>query len=235
MFRNVLTPGTVIALAWLVSSGCGSRDDAGLLRVALRANVSGEQPMATDAGAGTGGTNESGTTAVDSGAPKEPVTTSGSRLMVTLNALKVHIGQAGTEGANETDVSRGNAAPKGGTSEGEAAGGNSGWITVLSNPMTLNLFDVAETERLIATAQLPAGRITQIRLVLSDNVELVNGDSQISVACPSCATSGLKLVPKTPLAVPANGSVDVTLQMDASLLAGTSGQYMLHPVISVTD
>src|SRR5690606_34706395 len=88
---------------------------------------------------------------------------------------------------------------------------------------------------------LPAGRYSQVRLVLSDaqgaNQLLLTGDASrtpISLDTPSAQQSGLKL--RHGFDVAADTEVDLVLDFDACksiVKAGNSGKYNLKPVVSV--
>jgi hypothetical protein len=86
----------------------------------------------------------------------------------------------------------------------------------------------------LGSAVVPAGRLTQIRLVLDGDAVLTTGDVHTDIACPSCTTSGLKLLVDDDVEIPAGGSVKLTLVFD---LAGTALQAAagskLGPVVHV--
>ncbi|PTX22434.1 uncharacterized protein DUF4382 [Pontibacter mucosus] len=110
----------------------------------------------------------------------------------------------------------------------------SGWITLDEiHPGIYNLLDFANgRDTLLASAELPVGHISQIRLVLGDNnsVKLKNGD-EIALKTPSGQTSGVKLK------IDAHLEDDVTymvlLDFDAarSVVPKGNGGYNLKPVI----
>ncbi len=111
-----------------------------------------------------------------------------------------------------------------------------GWVTLDEiNPGIYNLLDFANgKDTLLASAELPAGRISQIRLILGDEntVKLKSGEV-IDLKTPSGQTSGVKLQ------VNANLEADVTyvmlLDFDAarSVVPKGNGGYNLKPVIRV--
>ncbi|WP_162428106.1 DUF4382 domain-containing protein [Pontibacter pudoricolor] len=111
-----------------------------------------------------------------------------------------------------------------------------GWVTLDEiNPGIYNLLDFANgRDTLLASAELPAGNISQIRLVLGDEntVKLKSGEV-IDLKTPSGQTSGVKL------SVNAKLESDVTyvmlLDFDAakSVVAKGNGGYNLKPVIRV--
>ena len=118
----------------------------------------------------------------------------------------------------------------------DATGDESGWMTLDNiKPGVYNLLDFANgRDTLLASATLPAGAITQIRLVLGNNNTLkLKGENTLRpLTTPSGQTSGLKLQLNTTL------EEDVTyvvlLDFDAAksvVPRGNSGEYNLKPVI----
>jgi hypothetical protein len=125
-----------------------------------------------------------------------------------------------------------------------AADADSGWSEVVLSParrvdlLTLQngvLEDLGQT-------QLPAGKYTQLRLVLAANDAanpLANsvvptGGSETALTTPSAQQSGLKL--NVDIDVAADKIADVVLDFDACksvVKRGNSGQYNLKPVITV--
>ena len=110
-----------------------------------------------------------------------------------------------------------------------------GWVNVpLLKPGMYNLLDFRNgDDTLLGGVDLPAGKVSQIRLILGDNnqLELEDG-STVDLKTPSAQQSGLKLnvdaelQPGIPYAL--------VLDFDASrsiVKAGNSGQYILKPVI----
>ena len=96
----------------------------------------------------------------------------------------------------------------------------------------------------LGSMTLPAGRYSQVRLVLAENAPsgsgaLANsvkpvGGQETALATPSAMQSGLKL--KANVDVAAGQSADLVLDFDACksvVKAGNSGRYNLKPVIAV--
>jgi hypothetical protein len=126
-----------------------------------------------------------------------------------------------------------------------AAETDGGWSEVVINParrvdlLTLTngvLVELGQTE-------LPAGRYSQLRLVLAENSPaaplansvLPEGGVETPLDTPSGQQSGLKL--NVGLDVPANRVLDVVIDFDACksvVKRGNSGRYNLKPVIAVT-
>ncbi|WP_262386129.1 DUF4382 domain-containing protein [Hymenobacter sp. BT491] len=109
-----------------------------------------------------------------------------------------------------------------------------GWENfALINPRSYNVMEyVNGNSALLASADFPAGRISQIRLVLGPNntVTLKNGQVK-PLTTPSGQTSGLKLK------IDADITRDVTYQLvldfdvAKSIVARGNGEYNLKPVI----
>lgn len=119
-----------------------------------------------------------------------------------------------------------------------------GWSEVVLNPakrVDLLTLTNGVLEPLGETA-LPAGRYSQLRLVLADNGAsapwansvVPTGGSETELTTPSGQQSGLKL--NVQMDVPAGKLADFALDFDACksvVKRGNSGQYNLKPVVSV--
>ena len=126
----------------------------------------------------------------------------------------------------------------------DAADGDAGWSEIVLGPaqridlLTLSngvLQDLGQTS-------LPAGKYTQLRLVLAANsaaTPLANaviptGSPETALTTPSAQQSGIKL--NTDIDVASDQVADFVLDFDACksvVKRGNSGQYNLKPVISV--
>ena len=105
-----------------------------------------------------------------------------------------------------------------------------------SRPGMYDLVDLTNgRDTLLSNALIPAGRISQIRLVLGDNNFAVTttGDT-LDLTTPSAQQSGLKvLVNQT---VSGGMLYRLTIDFDASrsvIQAGNSGKYILKPVLRI--
>jgi hypothetical protein len=115
---------------------------------------------------------------------------------------------------------------------------DTGSWTSLSNVHTrvYNLMDLTNgRDTILADADIPAGRINQLRLLLGDNNYIITGEGQKQMlATPSAEESGLKLQVKADIS---GGMVyHMVLDFDAAksiVKAGNSGNYLLKPVIRV--
>jgi hypothetical protein len=124
---------------------------------------------------------------------------------------------------------------------------DAGWSEILVDPAKQRIDLLELTNGVLAElgqAALPAGTYTQLRLVLAENdgsASLANsvvpttGRSEVALDTPSAQQTGLKM--KVNLEVPASKVLDVVLDFDACksvVKRGSSGQYNLKPVITVT-
>jgi hypothetical protein len=119
-----------------------------------------------------------------------------------------------------------------------------GWSEVVLNPpKRVNLLTLTNgVLENLGQAQLPAGKYTQVRLVLAANDAahpLANsvvptGGAEVALDTPSGQQSGLKI--NADIDVPVGKVVDYALDFDACksvVKRGNSGQYNLKPVVSV--
>ena len=120
---------------------------------------------------------------------------------------------------------------------------DSGWSEIVLNPakkVDLLSLTNGKLEDLGQTV-LPAGKYTQLRLVLADNnsVPFANsakptGESEVALQTPSGQQSGVKT--NIDITVGANTTADFVLDFDACksiVAAGGSGKYLLKPVLSI--
>jgi hypothetical protein len=120
-----------------------------------------------------------------------------------------------------------------------------GWSEIVLNP-ALRVDLLGLTNGVLAElgqTPLPVGKYTQLRLVLADNagatplansVVLSSDKSELALKTPSGQQSGLKT--NINIDIAANQMADFVLDFDACksvVLAGSSGQYLLKPVVSV--
>jgi Domain of unknown function (DUF4382) len=119
-----------------------------------------------------------------------------------------------------------------------------GWSeVVLATPRRVDLLTLTNgVLDELGQASVPAGRYTQLRLVLADNSPVApfansvvpTGGTETALATPSGQQSGLKL--NADLQVPAGQVADFVIDFDACksvVMAGASGRYNLKPVIRV--
>jgi len=108
-----------------------------------------------------------------------------------------------------------------------------GWIIVFDGLAVVDLLQMGSVETFLGAAVVPAGKITQIRLVIAQ-ATWVDGPLTLPVTCPSCTQTGLKIVTMGKLVVPSGGTVHVTLDFDRDhSLRTENGGYRLDPVIKI--
>jgi len=114
--------------------------------------------------------------------------------------------------------------------------GEGGWTTMPMpvSPVTYNLLEFANgMETLLSTVELPAGKISQLRLILGDhNTIVVNGvASALPLEVPSGQESGLKFNIHADLI----GGVEYKLWIDFdvlhSIVDNGAGSYILKPLL----
>lgn len=129
-----------------------------------------------------------------------------------------------------------------------AADADGGWSeVVLATPQRVDLLTLTNGTLLpLGQTQLPAGKYTQMRLVLGStppagspagtlaNSIKPTGGTETALTTPSGMQSGLKM--NIDIDVPADKVADFAIDFDACksfVKAGNSGQYLLKPVLSV--
>ena len=109
----------------------------------------------------------------------------------------------------------------------------SGWVSLSPTyPGIYNLLDFSNgMDTLLCHAQLPAGKISQMRLILGNNNSVVVDGVSKPLSTPSSQQSGLKFNIHQDLAP--NGSYNVWIDFDAdrSIVETGNGSYSLKPVV----
>ena len=113
------------------------------------------------------------------------------------------------------------------------ADGEEGWVTL--NPVkkgVYNLLDFSNgMDTLLTTAELPAGKLQQIRLVLgSNNTVKVDGTTH-NLTTPSAQQSGLKLKVNADLVEGIEYKMWLDFDAGKSIVTTGSNKYILKPVI----
>ena len=110
---------------------------------------------------------------------------------------------------------------------------DSGWQTIpLLRPGIYNLLDFKNgIDTVLASADLPAGKLSQLRLILGDSNSVVVGGQSYPLKTPSGQQSGLKFNIDANL----TGGIVYRLWIDfnagRSIVATGNGKYILKPVI----
>lgn len=117
------------------------------------------------------------------------------------------------------------------------ASGNAGWVALNTHAGVYDLLALQNnvTAVLAGNVQLPAGKITQLRLILGSNNTVMLKDSTVHpLTIPSSANTGIK-IDVNGAVVPNNATVTVTLDYDAdaSINLGGNGVFTMNPVIKV--
>lgn len=110
---------------------------------------------------------------------------------------------------------------------------DSGWTTLdLIKPGVYDLLDFRNgTDTLLSRTSLPAGSISQIRLILGTNNSVVVNGVSYPLSTPSAMQSGLKF--NFHQTLDANRAYDIWIDFDAnkSIVNEGNGSYALKPVI----
>lgn len=120
--------------------------------------------------------------------------------------------------------------------KGENENNGSAWINLGNEAADDNMINLLEltggNSARLGEVEVPAGEISQIRLLLGDNNYLLKGEDRINLTTPSAQQSGLKIKIDKPLQ--AGIAYDIVIDFDAGrsiVRAGNSGMYILKPVL----
>lgn len=110
-----------------------------------------------------------------------------------------------------------------------------GWHEINVEPFVVNLLELSHADTLIARADLPAGRYSEIRLVLGSGNHVVADGAVHDLNVPSGSASGYKI--KFDERLDRGDRLDLILAFDVidSIHRTGNGQYMLRPVIHVSS
>ena len=109
---------------------------------------------------------------------------------------------------------------------------DSGWMDLDVNAGVYDLLDFAnDMDTLLASADLPAGKISQIRLILGENNEVKVDGEYHDLKTPSGQQSGIKL--NVHEVLEEGITYDLWIDFDAcrSIIKTGNGKYILKPVI----
>jgi Domain of unknown function (DUF4382) len=107
-----------------------------------------------------------------------------------------------------------------------------GWQTIEIEKGVYNLLDFTNgLDTLLGSAELPAGRVSQIRLILGSDNTLKENDQIYDLSTPSAQQSGLKLNVQTTLTEGITYTVLLDFDVARSILKTGNGKYKLKPVI----
>ncbi|HLI92466.1 MAG TPA: DUF4382 domain-containing protein [Puia sp.] len=113
------------------------------------------------------------------------------------------------------------------------SGAGSGWQTVpLLRPGVYNLLDFRNgMDTVLAAADLPAGKLSQIRLVLGDSNEVVIAGQSYPMKTPSAQESGLKLNFSATLTPGIDYKLWIDFNASRSIVETGNGKFILKPVL----
>lgn len=109
----------------------------------------------------------------------------------------------------------------------------SGWNSIgIIKPGIYNLLDFRNgLDTLLASASLPAGTISQIRLVLGTNNKVMEDSVEYDLKVPSGMTSGLKLNVHAELQAGVTYKLWIDFDAGRSVVKKGNGNYSLKPII----
>jgi len=113
-------------------------------------------------------------------------------------------------------------------SSSNTSGSNSSWVGLDVKKGVYNLLDLTNgLDTLLGTTVLPAGKITQLRLVLGSNNTVKVAGQSYPLSTPSAQQSGLKILINTTLS--AGVTYKITLDFDAarSIVVTGNSNYIL--------
>lgn len=115
--------------------------------------------------------------------------------------------------------------------------GTSGWVSLDVQKGVYNLLDLTNgLDTLLGSAELPVGKISQIRLVLGNNNTIKEKGEIKTLSTPSAQQSGLKLNLNTTLEEGVTYTIKLDFDAARSIVkAGNSGRYNLKPVIRAME
>jgi hypothetical protein len=141
-------------------------------------------------------------------------------------------GESDTDSSGDTDSSSDTDAP---SDVEEAAAGASGWKTVCASPAVFDLLTLTGgvTSPMCPEATIDAGKLTQIRLVVSAaQITWDDGRDPTALTIPSGEVKIVGLAK----ALPADGALSLTLDFDAAESIHEAGpNYVMRPTIKVVD
>jgi hypothetical protein len=115
------------------------------------------------------------------------------------------------------------------TEDGDA---ESGWISLNANEGVYNLLDLTNgIDTLIGNIEIPAGKISQIRLKLGENNSIKVGGETYDLSTPSAQQSGLKIQVHQELKAGITYKILLDFDVARSIVLTGNGTYKLKPVI----
>lgn len=116
------------------------------------------------------------------------------------------------------------------------ATGDSAWVTISNQPMTVNLLNLMNgNSKIIASSNIKSGTYTKLRLVLGSNNKVEVNGNMINLNLSSSAQSGVDVDINTQIS--AQNSATLLLDFDAarSIKSSLTGSLTLNPVVTATQ
>jgi hypothetical protein len=108
----------------------------------------------------------------------------------------------------------------------------SGWRSLPAREGIYNLLDLTNgLDTLLGEVEIPAGKISQVRLVLGDNNTVKVNDDVFDLSTPSAQQSGLKLQVHQTLSAGITYKILLDFDVARSIVTTGNGGYKLKPVI----
>ena len=123
------------------------------------------------------------------------------------------------------------------TTETDAeTGEDEGWESLGNvEPRQINLLDLTGgVTELLAEAEIPAGHLQEMRLVLGDNNVIVVDGQELVLATPSAQQSGLKVQVDQELEADTYYTFILDFDVDKSVVSQGNGGYSLKPVLRLS-
>lgn len=121
--------------------------------------------------------------------------------------------------------------------EMDSSDSGSGWITILEEPLEVDLLELTNgNEITLGAVELEPGHYSQLRFVLGENNTITVDGQTMPLTTPSAQQSGLKL--QLDANVEAGETYTLLVDFDAArsiVEAGNSGKYILKPVLHTVN
>ena len=172
-------------------------------------------------------------------APADPLGGAASHrsahVRIKVKEIRLHV-------SGNDEPSKGNSAAKGApanaedSADGDGKDGGNGWVTVFSGERTIELDHTVTLDSMVGSAHARPGKITQLRLILDGAAVLVEGGVETPIACSSCDTSGLKVIPRGEARLESGGHhrFVIAFDIDKSLI-DEGGQLRMKPVLRLAQ
>ena len=112
--------------------------------------------------------------------------------------------------------------------------GDNGWQALPITPGIYNLLEFTNgMDTLLSSVELPAGKVSQIRLILGDNntINISGNTIPLPLETPSAQTSGIKLNIHADLVEGVEYKIWIDFDAARSIVVNGNGEYHLKPVI----